>query len=303
MPDAVHIFDRRRVRLHRDRASTHIGKSDFLIREMADRLADRLVDIKRTFPFALDLGAHTGILAEYITGKGGIKTLVQSDLSYSLLCHSRAGGNPVKRHGRDIDTSAPQTRRLDSRLRGNDKVQLVADEEFLPFAPNSFDLVMSAGSLHWVNDLPGTLIQINRILKPDGLFLAILPGGETLKELRQSFEQAEMSATGGISPRISPFVDVRDAGGLLQRAGFAEPVADSEKLIVSYAHPLKLLHDLRHMGETSAMRESRKGFLPCSLLMLTADHYLRRFSDAHGRVPATFELVTLTGWKSQPKIV
>jgi len=264
------LFDRRRVKHHRDRAANAAEKCDFLLCEMAARIADRLGDVKRTFPLALDLGAHTGLLAEYILGKNGIETLIQSDMSYSLLCHSREGGN--------------------------DNLKIVADEEMLPFAENSFDLVVSAGSLHWVNDLPGTLIQINRVLKPDGLFLAMLPGGETLKELRRSFEQAEMSAS-GLSPRVSPFVDVRDAGSLLQRAGFALPVTDSETLTVSYAHPLKLLHDLRNMGEANALLQSRKGCMPCSLLMLMIDYYMREFSDPEGQISATFDLVTLTAWK------
>jgi SAM-dependent methyltransferase len=272
MPAANHqlptIFDRRRVRMHRDRASGRIGASDFLLKEMGARIAERLGDMRRPFPLALDLGAHHGLLADHIMATGHIKTLVQADMSMGMVAQSGT-------------------------------LKLVADEEFLPFAEASFDLVISAGSLHWVNDLPGSLIQINRILKPDGLFVAVLPGGETLKELRQSFEQAELSASGGISPRISPFVDIRDAGRLLQRAGFAEPVIDSEMLAVSYEHPLKLLHDLRNMGEANALLQSQKGFLPCSTLMLMADYYLQHFSDEHGRIPATFELVTMTGWKSK----
>lgn len=266
MPQAHLIFDRRRVKQHRDRAASQFGKSDFLFREIAVRLADRLSDVKRGFPLALDLGAHNGLLAEYIEDKGGIEWLMQSDLSNAMIAQATG-------------------------------TRLVADEEFLPFAENSFDLVMSAWSLHWVNDLPGTLIQIQRILKPDGMFIAVMPGGATLKELRQSFEQAELGVSGGLSPRVSPFIDVRDAGSLLQRAGFDMPVVDSETLTVSYTHPLKLLHDLRNMGETSALLQSQKTFTPCSLLMTMVDYYLRTFSDDKGTILATFELVTLAGWK------
>jgi len=269
MPDASLIFDRARVRAHRDRAARAFAQSDFMLRHMAERLADRLPDMTHRFPLALDLGAHNGLLAEYVSGLGGIETLVQAERSQPLL-----------------------------RLAGG--LRVAADEEFLPLAENSFDLVMSAGSLHWVNDLPGTLIQIRRILKPDGLLLAMLPGGETLKELRHAFEQAELRASGGISPRVSPFIDVRDAGSLLQRAGFALPVVDSERLEVSYAHPLKLLHDLRAMGESNALMHSRKGFTPCSLLMGMADEYMRLYAQPDGRVTASFELVTLTGWKPHP---
>jgi len=260
------IFNRNRVRLHRDRASTTLGQSDFMLETMAVRLADRLGDVTRRFPMALDLGAHDGRLAKHLPATAGIETLVQSDLSWRMIAQGVG-------------------------------LRVVADEEFIPFADDMFDLVLSCGSLHWVNDLPGALIQIQRILKPDGLFLAMLPGGETLKELRSAFEQAEMALSGGISPRISPFVDVRDAGSLLQRAGFALPVVDSETLTVMYEHPLKLLKDLRGMGESNALLHSRKGLMPCSLLMGMADIYLRQCMDKDGRIPATFELVTLTAWK------
>lgn len=259
------IFDRSRVRKHRDRAASHFAAHDFLLREMAGRLCDRLLDINRTFPRALNLGAHNGLLAEYLPEKGGVEMLVQCDLSAQMI--SKANG-----------------------------LTLACDEELLPFAPDSFDLAISCGALHWVNDLPGALIQIRQILRPDGLLLCMLPGGQTLNELRQSFEQAEMQS-GGISPRISPFVDVRDAGNLLQRAGFSLPVIDSDVLTVSYAHPLKLMHDLRFMGQGNALHESRKHFTGCSTLMLAIDHYLRNYSDDKGRIPATFELVTLTAWK------
>ena len=281
MPNAISIFDRARVRAHRDRAAEHFEESVFLLREMALRLADRLPDIKKTFPVALDIGAHNGVLGEYLAGVGGIEWLVQSDMSHKMLCHPCA------------------SRGIDSCLRRNDNIySVVADEEWLPFAAGSFDLVMSAGSLHWVNDLPGTLIQINRILKSGGLFLAILPGGETLKELRQSFEQAQMRTSGGISPRVSPFVDVKDAGSLLQRTGFSEPVTDSEIVTVSYADPLQLLHDLRGMGETNALIAQEKTGIARSLLASAMDYYRQHFTLQSGHIAATFEFVTLTAWKA-----
>lgn len=260
------IFDRSRVKQHRDRAALRETPTDFLLLEMAARLCERLEDFTRDFPTVLDLGAHHGVFSAAVGKKAGVKTLVQADMSLSMLRHASG-------------------------------MRVVADEEFIPFAENSFDLVVSIGSLHWVNDLPGTLVQIKRILKPDGVFMGMLPGGETLKALRQSLEQAELTTSGGLSPRISPFVDVRDAGSLLQRAGFAMPVSDSEVIEVSYEHPLKLMHDLQHMGEGNALLTSRKNFTPCSLMMLAADHYLRHFSDASGRVTASFEMVTMTGWK------
>jgi len=260
------IFDRKHIRSRRNRAADAFEGSDFLLRELAARMSDRLLDFTRTFPMALDLGAHNGLLAEYVDGVGGIETLVQADLSQDMIASAEG-------------------------------LRVVADEEFLPFAPASFDLVMSVGSLHWVNDIPGTLIQIQRILKPGGLFLAMLPGGETLKELRESFEQAEMSISGGISPRVSPFLDVRDGGSLLQRAGFSLPVTDSDILAVMYEHPLKLLQDLRAMGETNALISRAHGFLRRSVFAAALDYYAKHFSDETGRVRASFEVVTLAAWK------
>ncbi len=262
----MHIFNRNRLKQHRTRAASTINECDFLLREMAERLADRLADVNRSFPLALDLGAHHGVMTDVLEGRGDIGHLVQADLSEAMI--RKTGG-----------------------------LRVVADEEALPFAENNFDLVMSCGSLHWVNDLPGTLIQIQKALKPDGLFLAILPGGETLKELRQSFEQTEMQMKGGVSPRISPFVDVRDAGSLLQRAGFALPVVDSDVLTVEYEHPLKLLADLRGMGETSALSEGNKHFISRTFMMAVMEHYTQHFVAEEGRVRASFELVTMTGWK------
>jgi NADH dehydrogenase [ubiquinone] 1 alpha subcomplex assembly factor 5 len=260
------IFDRGRLKRHRARAVVNFAEHDFLFREMAQRLCDRLEYIKRDFPLTLDLGAHNGILDEILGGRGGIENLVQLEISENLLC-------------------------------GAKNLRAVADEELLPFAENSFDLVISVGSLHWVNDLAGTLIQIQRSLKPDGLFLAIFFGGQTLQELRASFEKAEMEFRGGLSPRISPFIDVQTAGGLLQRAGFALPVVDSEMLTVEYNHPLKLMKELRGMGETNILHECEKNFTPCSLMMLAIDNYMQDFSNEEQRIEASFELITLTGWK------
>lgn len=260
------IFDRNRLRLHRNRVADNFQKHDFLWHEMAKRLLERLEFINRKFPLALDLGAKNGVVAEELQGRGGIETLVQAEFSENLI--RKANG-----------------------------IKIVADEELLPFADNSFDLVISAGSLHWVNDLKGTLIQIQRILKPDGLFLCATFGGKTLHELRASFEQAEIEQKGGISPRISPFIEVRDGGKLLQNAGFSLCVADSEMITTEYTHPLKLMRELRGMGEANALYESSKSFTPCSLMMLAVDNYIKDFSNEFERVTASFEMVTLTGWK------
>jgi SAM-dependent methyltransferase len=273
MPDAMNIFDRRIVRLRRDRAADGLAKHDFLLREVGERLADRLDDIKRRFPLALDLGCHTGELGRLLGGRGGIESLVHCDLSPAMVAR------------------APDLR-------------LAADEEALPFGEATFDLVTSLLSLHWVNDLPGALTQIRLALKPDGLFLAAMLGGDTLKELRQALAEAEIAVEGGLSPRVSPFAGVRDAGSLLQRAGFALPVVDTETLTVVYPDPFKLIADLRAMGEANAIIERRRGLTRRATLFEAADRYRKAFADAEGRLPATFQVIYLTGWSphdSQPK--
>lgn len=173
---------------------------------------------------------------------------------------------------------------------------VIAGEEALPFAPESFDLIVSVLSLHAVNDLPGALVQIRRALKPDGLFVASLFGGDTLQELRIAFAAAEVEIFGGASPRVAPFAGVKDLGGLLQRAGFALPVADVERTMVRYRELPRLFADLRALGETNALCARRKNFLPRRILARLAAEYRERFPDLDGRYPATFEIVNLTGW-------
>lgn len=264
MSEPTRIFNRALLKTRRERVAEGFGAVDFLKRELAERLADRLEDMARCFPLALDLGCHRGELREALRGRGGIKRLIQAD--YATAMAARAQGET-----------------------------LVADEETLPFAEGVFDLVMSAGTLHWVNDLPGTLTQIRRILKPDGLFLAILPGAQSLCELREAFAAVE-AAFGAIRPHVAPFVEVRDAGNLLQRAGFALPVVDSDLLHLSYAHPLSLLRELQAMGETNPLLQQEKGVLPRGLIPAMCEAYGQRFSAADGRICATMELVTLTAW-------
>jgi SAM-dependent methyltransferase len=267
MSDEMNIFDRGLVRWHRDRAAVDLSAHDFLFREVADRLADRLDDVTRKFPRALDLGCHGGEIAAALGGRGGIETLVQCDLSAGMAGRAAANGSPT----------------------------LAADEEFLPFAPESFDLVISNLSLHWVNDLPGCLLQLRQCLKPDGLFLAAMLGGDTLAELRQALMEAELAETGGVSPRVSPFADLRDAGGLLQRAGFALPVVDGDRLTATYPDLLGLMRDLRGMGEANAVQARPRGFAPRTLFP-RADLLYRRTANADGRLPATFQIITMTAW-------
>lgn len=173
---------------------------------------------------------------------------------------------------------------------------VIGDEEILPFAPESFDLAVSLLSLQGVNDLPGTLIQIRRSLRPDGLFMACLFGGETLHELRTVLTQAESELTGGASPRVHPFADLRAMGGLLQRAGFALPVVDGETVHVRYDHLFALIADLRGMGLTNVLAERKPGPLPRAVIARAAALYAERFADPDGRIRATFEIVWLSGW-------
>lgn len=269
MTDAATVFSRAAVRRHRDRAAATLPGHDFLFVEAAERLLDRLDDLTRRFPLAVDLGCHDGTVARALAGRGGVETFVQCDVSEAMV--RRAAEQPPR-------------------------PGLVADEECLPFAAASLDLVVSNLSLHWVNDLPGTLIQVRQALRPDGLFLASMLGGETLVELRRCLMDAELEEEGGAGPRVSPFVDVRDAGMLLQRAGFALPVADADTITVTYADAFRLMRDLRGMGETNAVRERRRSFTRRATLLRAAALYQERYGGPDGRVPATFQIVTLTGW-------
>ncbi len=270
MSDAMRVFDRPLVRRRRDRAAALFPEFDFLVREAANRLVDRMDDVIRRFPSVLDLGCHTGQVAEELRAKDAFEHLVQCDLS-------------------------PRMARLAA---VNGCASVVADEEWLPFKDASFDLVISCLSLHWVNDLPGTLVQIRRVLKPEGLFLGVMLGGETLKPLRDSLAAAELEIDGGISPRVSPFADVRDMGQLLQRAGFTLPVADGDRIVVRYADPMRLLSDLRGMGETNAVLSRRKVPLKRQTLLTAMAKLFEDHRDADGRVPVPFELIGLTGWAS-----
>ncbi len=265
MTDEMTVFDRRLVRARRDRAAAGFGDFDFLFREVADRLADRLMDITREFPLALELGCHDGGLQRILDGRGKIDTLIQCDLSERMV--ARADGAAV-----------------------------VADEEALPFGAPHFDLVLSNLSLHWVNDLPGALIQANRCLKPDGLFLGAILGGDTLHELRDCLLQAELDLYDGASPRMSPFAQVRDAGALLQRAGFNLPVTDSDVITVTYENAFRMMHDLRGMGETGAALSRPRHFTHRELFLKAAALYHERHADGDGRIPATFEVIYLHGW-------
>lgn len=264
-PPAIEVFDRRLLRLRRERAARGIGDFDFLLDEVAGRLWERLQAVKRPLPRLLDLGGAHGLLARHLRQRPGTEQVVSADLSFGMV--RQTGGFAV-----------------------------VADEEFLPFRPASLDGVLSNLSLHWVNDLPGALLQIRQALKPDGLFLAALLGGESLRELRLCLMEAELALTGGASPRVSPFADPYDVSALLQRAGFALPVTDSDVITVHYSHPLKLMQDLRGMGASNLTFNRLRRPTRRAVLLEAARRYQERFADAAGRVPATFQVIYVIGW-------
>jgi len=253
------VFDRQLLRRRRQRALAR-GAETFLLDRMATDLAERMAPVLREFAVAVDLGTAGDAVRRELAGHPGIGIM----LGASLL--------------------------------PGDGVAVVADEEALPFAEGSIDLVVSALALQYVNDLPGTLIQIRRALKPDGLLLAAMLGGDTLTELRQSFAEAETEVEGGVSPHVAPFADIRDMGALLQRAGFALPVTDIEKLTVRYSSPLTLMAELRRMGATNVLTERRRKPLKRATLLRMAEIYAQRFSDYDGKVRATFEVIWLSGW-------
>ena len=267
MPDGPpNLFDRALLVRRRDRAAKAASPlPDFLLERVAEDFSDRLSVVRRTFARAACVTAYHGLLSRALRGHPAVGEVVDVEPSARLraLCDGQA---------------------------------IQADEEALPFEPGSLDLIMSALSLQVVNDVPGALIQMRQALRPDGLLLAALFGGETLKELRQSWVEAEAEITGGISPRVIPFADVRDLGQLLQRTGFALPVADSDIVRVTYASPLALMAELRAMGASNMLVDRRRVPVTRRLLYRAAEIYAEKFPADGGRVVTTFEIVTLTGW-------
>ena len=260
------IFDRALLR-HRIARANQRGFADFLLARIADDMDDRLRAVSRVFPLAADIGTPTPLVARRIAQRAGAEATI------------RLAPAP------DMGASLPT---------------VVANDEMLPLARESIDLAVSALALQAVNDLPGALTQIRRAMRPDGLMLATLFGGETLTELRAVLTQAEVELTGGASPRVAPFADLRDMGALLQRAGFTLPVADCERVTVRYDHLFALAADLRAMGATNVLVERSRKPLRRAVAARAAQLYAERFSDRDGRIRATFELLHLSGWAPHP---
>lgn len=255
------LLDRRRLRAARDPSARG---ARFLLKAVAGELAERLSLVERRFPWAVDLAGHSGETGEAIAAGGQIDNLLRIERDASFLGEGLA---------------------------------VVADEEALPLRDNSVDLIVSTLSLHLTNDTPGALVQARRALKPDGLMLAALLGGDSLVELRAALVAAESELYGGASPRVAPFVDIRDAGALLQRAGLALPVTDQDRIVVRYGSMFELMRDLRQMGMANMLSERSRKPTSARLFFRAAEIYADRFSDPDKRIRATFDVVYLSGWK------
>jgi SAM-dependent methyltransferase len=266
MAENLMIFDRALLR-RRVRRAVALGPATFLLDRVADDLAERLATVLRRFELAVDLGTPGDAVRTALARLESVGKIVAADV-------------------------------MPDAARG--EIFIATDEEALPFGDATLDLVVSALALQFVNDLPGVLVQVRRALKPDGLLLAALLGGETLTELRQSFAEAESDIEGGVSPRVAPFADLRDLGALLQRAGFALPVTDVDRVTVRYDSAFGLMHDLRRMGATNTLLARRRTPLKRATLQRMAEIYAERFADEDGRLRATFEIVWLSGWAPHP---
>ncbi|MGF1445548.1 MAG: class I SAM-dependent methyltransferase [Pikeienuella sp.] len=270
------LFDTASLAARRDRAMRLGFKdgADFLWRRAAEGIAERLEDTPRAFPRAVVLGTGAGVVAAALPPKVGHAGLLQLDPSARMAASAQAA------HPR------AETR--------------VDACELLPLSEGSVDLALSVLLLHWQDDPVGHLLQLRRALVPDGLAIAVLLAGQTLAGLRAAFASAEAEILGGLTPRVAPMGELRELGGLLQRAGFAMPVADAERVRVSYADPLALMRDLRAMGETNLMAGRARAFLRRDVLFRAAELYAAHFGTAEGRVAAEYEIAFLTGWAPGP---
>ncbi len=256
-------LDRTLLKQRRRRAlADPVAGVDFLVNRAVDEVAARLAAMNRQFEMAVDLGGGGGRLGDAMVATGRVDRVL----------------------------------RADSLIAGPGRSDLVCDEETLPFRNQSIDLAVSLLQGQFVNDLPGFLVQLRRALRPDGLFFAVIIGGDSLFELRTSLAAAESELTGGLSPRVLPMIDLRDLGGLMQRAGFALPVIDVDAVTVRYDDIYGLMRDLRAMAASNILADRLHAPTRRSLFALAADYYRHHFADADGRIRATFELISASGW-------
>lgn len=259
------IFDRALLRRRRPRLALNFARHDFLHHEIAERLLERRADVQRPLPRVLELGCHDGLITQTLRTGGAQVIAAECDAAF---------------------------------LRSITAPTVVMDDELLPFAAGAFDCIISNLHLHSVNDLPGLLAQCHRALAADGLFLATILGGATLWQLRQCLYEAEQQVTGGISPRIAPFVALQAAAGLLQRVGFELPVADNEVIDVTYPDALALMRDLRGMGFGNALTDRMRQPTRRAVFAAATALYAEKFPAAEGGVTATFDVIYLHGWTS-----
>ncbi|KAI5864347.1 S-adenosyl-L-methionine-dependent methyltransferase [Durotheca rogersii] len=291
-PPVHQVFNRRTKWLQKERAAADVESSrvaDYLKDEVAVRLCDRLLDIKRRYHNVLDLGANACNLARALTRENPDPSQPASDRVSTRIDHLLAVDSSETLLYRDAD--------LDFNKHINITRQVLADEETLPFEANSFDLVLSSLSMHWINDLPGVLAQINNILKPDCAFMGAMLGGDTLFELRTSLQLAEHERQGGISPHVSPLADVRDVGGLLQRAGFKMLTVDVDDIVVDYPDTFALMQDMQAMGEGNAVIGREMGGIRRDVLLANDAIYRELHGNDDGSIPATFRTIYMIGWK------
>lgn len=258
-------------RRNRDRAASGFGDVNFLKQAAADRLADRLDIVRRHFPLVLDIGSHHGEMAKAAIASGKVDRVICADPSSGMASHT-AGDMP----------------------------SCVVDYDNINFCDGAFDAITSAFSMHWVNDLPGMLSRMRRWLKPDGLLLLSMAGGVSFGGLRSCLAEAESQTAGGLSPRVLPMADIRDLGGLLGRAGFGLPVADSDTLTISWSDLFHMMRELRQMGESNALLGRATHMTRRDTMMKAATLYKDRFSTEDQRVTAEIELITLTAWAPSP---
>ncbi|KAI9929100.1 hypothetical protein ASPWEDRAFT_102984 [Aspergillus wentii DTO 134E9] len=287
------VFNRKAKHMQKDRAAQNVEESrkvDYLKDEVAMRLCERLLDIKREFPNVLDLGANSCNIARALTTSNPdpdapsspplserISKLTCVDTSHALLHR---------------DAEIPLENELAI------KREVIPNLESLPYEPNSFDAVLSSLSIHWINDLPSLLAQVNDILKPDCPFIAAMFGGDTLFELRTSLQLADLERRGGVSPHVSPLADVRDVGGLLNKAGFKMLTVDVEDIVVEFPDTFALMQDLQSMGENNAILHRELGPISRDVLLANEAIYRELHKEEGSRgIPATFRLIYMIGWK------
>ncbi|XP_041106808.1 arginine-hydroxylase NDUFAF5, mitochondrial isoform X1 [Polyodon spathula] len=269
--NAMNVFDRNMKRKQKNWAAAleDAEQYDYLRREVGSRIADRVFDVARTFPLALDVGCGRSHIAHHLN-KETVEKLFLIDDTEKALKQTPETEIPIHR--------------------------VLADEEFLPFKENLFDLVVSSLSLHWINDLPGALRQIHRVLKPDGVFIGAMVGGETLYELRCSLQLAELEREGGFAPHVSPFTAVTDLGNLLGRAQFNMLTVDIDEIQVHYPGMFEVMQDLQGMGESNCAW-NRKSILHRDTMLAAAAIYREMYGSEDGSVPATFQILYMIGWK------